>query len=89
MLNWFGRPSWYLGFFTCAWGLVSALTALVNNFGGMVACRFILGCVGQFSFASVTQDLLVQNLILFSEAPFFPGVLFYLSVSSFVIGARA
>ena len=47
LLNWFGRPSLYLGFFTVAWGLVSALTSLVHNFGGMVACRFILGCVGQ------------------------------------------
>ncbi|KAF6803029.1 major facilitator superfamily transporter [Colletotrichum musicola] len=58
LLNWFGRPSLYLGFFTVAWGLVSALTALVQNFAGIVVCRFILG---------------------FVEAPFFPGVLFYLS----------
>lgn len=58
MLNYCGRPSWYLGFFTIAWGLVSGLTALVNNFGGIVACRFLLGIV---------------------EAPFFPGVLFYLT----------
>ncbi|KAF9878000.1 major facilitator superfamily transporter [Colletotrichum karsti] len=58
LLNWFGRPSLYLGIFTIAWGLVSALTALVQNFAGIVVCRFILG---------------------FVEAPFFPGVLFYLS----------
>ncbi|KAH7347450.1 MFS transporter-like protein [Plectosphaerella cucumerina] len=58
LLNWFGRPSWYLGFFTIAWGLVSGLTALVQNFAGIVVCRLILG---------------------FVEAPFFPGVLFYLS----------
>ncbi|KIX02406.1 uncharacterized protein Z518_08347 [Rhinocladiella mackenziei CBS 650.93] len=57
-LNHLGRPSLYLGFFTCAWGLVSALTCLVKGFGGIVACRFMLGLV---------------------EAPFFPGVLFYLS----------
>lgn len=57
-LNHLGRPSLYLGFFTCAWGLVSALTCLVTNFAGIVACRFMLGIV---------------------EAPFFPGVLFYLS----------
>lgn len=62
LLNWFGRPSWYLGFFTIAWGLVSGLTALVQNFAGMVVCRLILG---------------------FVEAPFFPGVLFYLSVRQF------
>ena len=58
MLNFSGRPSWYLGFFTTAWGLVSLLTSQVHNYGEIVACRFILGLV---------------------EAPFFAGVLFYLS----------
>lgn len=58
MLNYFGRPSYYLGFFTIAWGVVSALSCLAQNFAGIVACRFFLGIV---------------------EAPFFPGVLFYLS----------
>ncbi|KAL3469930.1 major facilitator superfamily domain-containing protein [Aspergillus californicus] len=57
-LNYMGRPSLYLGFFTVGWGLVSALTSQVTNYGGIVACRFILGLV---------------------EAPFFAGVLFYLS----------
>lgn len=57
-LNYMGRPSLYLGFFTTAWGLVSCLTSQVKNYGGIVACRFILGLV---------------------EAPFFAGVLFYLS----------
>jgi len=58
LLNHLGRPSLYLGFFTIAWGLVSALTSQVTSFGGIVACRLMLG---------------------FMEAPFFPGVLFYLS----------
>ncbi|CAK4031709.1 MFS general substrate transporter [Lecanosticta acicola] len=53
-----GKPSWYLGFFITAWGLVSALTSQVKGYGSIVACRFILGLV---------------------EAPFFAGVLFYLS----------
>lgn len=48
MLNWFGRPSYYLGFFTIAWGLVSALTSLVQNFAGILVCRFILGFVGKY-----------------------------------------
>ena len=47
LLNYFGRPSWYLGFFTIAWGLVSGLTALTQNFAGIVACRFFLGVVGK------------------------------------------
>lgn len=58
LLNLSGRPSWYLGFFTMIWGLVSLLTSQVKDFGDIVACRFILGVV---------------------EAPFFAGVLFYLS----------
>ncbi|KAF7591605.1 hypothetical protein BBP40_001304 [Aspergillus hancockii] len=58
LLNYMGRPSLYLGFFTTAWGLVSTLTSQVTSYGGIVACRFILGLV---------------------EAPFFAGVLFYLS----------
>ncbi|OAP60105.1 hypothetical protein AYL99_05107 [Fonsecaea erecta] len=58
LLNHLGRPSLYLGFFVIAWGLVSALTSQVKSYGGIVACRFVLGLV---------------------EAPFFPGVLFYLS----------
>ncbi|KAL2816503.1 major facilitator superfamily domain-containing protein [Aspergillus granulosus] len=58
LLNYMGRPSLYLGGCTVAWGLVSAVTSQVTNYGGIVACRFILGLV---------------------EAPFFAGVLFYLS----------
>ncbi|KAJ5623155.1 hypothetical protein N7490_011760 [Penicillium lividum] len=58
LLNYMGRPSIYLGFFVTAWGLVSACTSQVTSYGGILACRFILGLV---------------------EAPFFAGVLFYLS----------
>lgn len=46
MLNYMGKPAWYLGFFTIAWGMVSALTSLVQNFAGIVACRLFLGLVG-------------------------------------------
>ncbi|RVX67346.1 hypothetical protein B0A52_09127 [Exophiala mesophila] len=58
LLNYTGRPSLYIGFFTCAWGLVSACTSQVTTYGGIIACRFILGLV---------------------EAPFFCGILFFLS----------
>ncbi|KAF2227785.1 MFS transporter [Elsinoe ampelina] len=58
LLNYAGRPSWYIGFFTIIWGLVSACTSQVKTAGQIIACRFILG---------------------FVEAPFFPGILFYLS----------
>ncbi|CRG87099.1 Sugar transporter STL1 [Talaromyces islandicus] len=58
LLNYMGRPSLYISFFVCAWGLVSTCTSQVQSYGGIVACRFLLGLV---------------------EAPFFAGVLFYLS----------
>lgn len=50
MLNYMGRPSLYLGFFVTAWGLVSALTSQVHSYGGMVACRFLLGLVGEWQY---------------------------------------
>ncbi|KAK6823155.1 hypothetical protein RU639_006012 [Aspergillus parasiticus] len=45
LLNYFGRPSLYLGFFVLSWGLVATLTSQCTNFGGIVACRFMLGLV--------------------------------------------
>lgn len=45
LLNYCGRPSLYLGFWTIAWGLVSALTSLVQSYESILACRFILGFV--------------------------------------------
>lgn len=46
MLNYIGKPAYYLGFFTIAWGMVSALTSLVQSFTGLVVCRLFLGLVG-------------------------------------------
>ncbi|KAE8347624.1 hypothetical protein BDV24DRAFT_146452 [Aspergillus arachidicola] len=43
LLNYFGRPSLYLGFFVLSWGLVATLTSQYTSFGGIVACRFMLG----------------------------------------------
>lgn len=39
----FKRPSFYLGMLIVAWGIVMTLTGIVQNFGGLVACRFLLG----------------------------------------------
>jgi hypothetical protein len=33
LLNYCGRPSWYIGAWTIAWGMVSALTCLVQSYG--------------------------------------------------------
>ena len=39
------RPSIYLSCCMLAWATVSACTALVQNYGGLVATRFLLGFV--------------------------------------------
>ncbi|KAL5345470.1 hypothetical protein ACLOAV_009843 [Pseudogymnoascus australis] len=37
------RPSMYMSGWMAVWAIVSACTALVQNYGGLVACRFLLG----------------------------------------------
>ncbi|KAK2025459.1 major facilitator superfamily transporter [Colletotrichum zoysiae] len=39
------RPSWYMGGFMMAWAVVSALTAVVRDYKGLVLTRFFLGVV--------------------------------------------
>ncbi|GJD03147.1 major facilitator superfamily transporter [Colletotrichum higginsianum] len=39
------RPSWYMGGFMAAWAVVSALTAVVHDYTGLVLARFFLGVV--------------------------------------------
>ncbi|KAL4734084.1 major facilitator superfamily domain-containing protein [Aspergillus similis] len=43
LLNHFGRPSLHIGLAVLSWGTITSCTAAVNNFGGMMACRTILG----------------------------------------------
>lgn len=37
------RPSRWLAFITVAWGLIATLTGLVQSYGGLLACRVLLG----------------------------------------------
>lgn len=37
------KPGLYMSSWMVVWAGVSAATAAVNNFGGLVACRFFLG----------------------------------------------
>lgn len=53
------RPSIYMPVCMMGWAVISACTALVKDYGGLVACRFFLG---------------------FVEAPYYPGVLYLLSI---------
>ncbi|KAJ5748269.1 MFS general substrate transporter [Penicillium nucicola] len=45
ILNKFGKPSVYLPSCMMAWGIVSTCTAATQSYGGLLACRFILGFV--------------------------------------------
>jgi hypothetical protein len=37
------KPGIYMSTWMAIWAVVSACTALVQSFGGLVACRFFLG----------------------------------------------
>jgi MFS family permease len=39
------RPSRYIAFITTCWGIVATLSGLVQNYGGLIACRLILGAL--------------------------------------------
>ncbi|KAF2725452.1 MFS general substrate transporter [Polychaeton citri CBS 116435] len=53
------RPSYYMAGFMALWAVVSALTALSQNFTGLLLTRFFLGI---------------------TEAPYYPGALYILSI---------
>jgi MFS family permease len=38
-------PSRWLSFITTAWGVVATLTGITQSFGGLVACRIIMGAL--------------------------------------------
>ena len=63
------RPGIYMSAWMLVWALVSGCTALVQNFGGLVACRFFLGIteapVSTYqSMFTVTQILTMRSSIL-------------------------
>lgn len=39
------RPSRYISFITTAWAIVATLSGLVQSYGGLIACRLILGAL--------------------------------------------
>ncbi|RYP66377.1 hypothetical protein DL769_006039 [Monosporascus sp. CRB-8-3] len=43
LLKKFKRPSMYLGILTLGWGIIMTCTGLVNNFGGLMTTRVLLG----------------------------------------------
>lgn len=74
VINRIARPSWYISAVMVVWGLISTLTGITTNFGGMVATRFLLGFVeaaflpGALLILSkwyTKRELALRNAILF------------------------
>ncbi|KIW61067.1 hypothetical protein PV05_01229 [Exophiala xenobiotica] len=53
------RPSRYIAFITTCWGIVATLSGLVQNYGGLIACRLILGALEAGLFPGMTLYLTV------------------------------
>ncbi|KAH6884407.1 major facilitator superfamily domain-containing protein [Thelonectria olida] len=47
-------PSRWLAFITTAWGIVATLTGVVQSYGGLIACRLILGALEGGLFPGLT-----------------------------------
>lgn len=39
------RPSRWISFITTSWGIIATLTGIVQSYGGLLACRLLLGAV--------------------------------------------
>ena len=40
------NPAVVIPLLTCVWGLMATVTSATKNFGGVLACRIRVGCVG-------------------------------------------
>lgn len=74
LINTIQRPSLYISMVMLLWGLISTLSGVAHNFGGMVAIRFFLGFVeaaflpGALMILSkwyTRRELTMRNAILF------------------------
>ena len=57
LLNKLGKPSLYLPTCMVVWGIISGATAACKTYGGLLACRFVLGFVEAAYFVSVSTLL--------------------------------
>ncbi|KAI2620311.1 major facilitator superfamily domain-containing protein [Hypomontagnella submonticulosa] len=76
-LNKIGKPAIYLPACMMVWGVISAATAAVTNFGGLIAVRFFLGfveaayfpgCLYYLSCWYTRKELGLRTAILYSGA---------------------
>jgi MFS family permease len=81
MLKYF-TPSRYIAVLTIAWGIISTLTGVVQNFGGLIACRLLLGLVEGGLFPGLT----IYLTMFYTKAELALRI-GYLFVSSAIAGA--
>ncbi|KAF3058301.1 hypothetical protein GL218_05363 [Daldinia childiae] len=67
-LNKIGKPAIYLPACMMVWGVISAATAAVTNFGGLIAVRFFLGFVEAAYFVNTRKELGLRTALLYSGA---------------------
>ena len=75
-------PSKWLAVITVSWGIVSTLTGIVQSFGGLIACRLLLGLLEGGLFPGLTV-----YLTLFYTKKELALRIGYLFVSSALAGA--
>lgn len=56
-LNKIGKPAIYLPLCMVVWGIISGATAACQSYGGLIACRFMLGFVEAAYFVSNNVSL--------------------------------
>ncbi|KAH7559854.1 hypothetical protein BM1_03488 [Bipolaris maydis] len=62
------KPGIYMSSWMFVWAIVSACTALVQNFGGMVACRFFLG-ITEAPEGAVTAFVAIFGFFMLPNTP--------------------
>ncbi|RDW66519.1 MFS general substrate transporter-10 [Coleophoma cylindrospora] len=75
LLNKFGKPAVYLPCCMLVWGVISGLTGAVQNYAGLLVCRFFLGfveaayfpgCLFLLSSWYTREELVFRTAILYS-----------------------
>lgn len=79
LLNKLGKPSIYLPTSMIIWGFISGCTGASQSYGGLLACRFILGfveaayfpgCLYYLSAWYTRKELVLRTAILYSGSLF-------------------
>jgi MFS family permease len=76
------RPSRWIGFITTSWGIIATLSGITQNYGGMIACRLLLGAVESGLFPGMAV-----YLTLFYTKKELAKRIGYLFVSAAIAGA--